>query len=81
MKLTKSTLRRIIKEEINNMLNERDRRVAPPDPRPDQQELEAGDYGEDFAIMRDYLDDLSSEISRSLKEIYTRLNDLDGKGI
>ena len=45
-----------------------------------EQELEAGDYGEDFAIIRDYLNDFSIEVKRAMKEINIRLNDLDGRG-
>jgi hypothetical protein len=130
MKLTKSTLRRIIKEEINNMMSEASYKWSTPEDRErlraqrsgrpvdpmssreeseekreklrqhalqqkrlkqqrqkmgqkqkgSEQELEAGDYGEDFAIIRDYLNDFSIEVKRAMKEINIRLNDLDGRG-
>jgi len=110
MKLTKSTLQKIIKEEINNMLNERelpggmdlDPGSAPRAPAGQQKQQQKPQQKQSQdpirQLLKQMLDRLDAHakilrentlanpkhwanIKKDFNEIYTRLNDLDGKGI
>ena len=88
MKLTKSTLQKIIKEEINNVLNERelpggmdlDPGSAPRAPAGQQKQQQPSGYPPADRLLN-YLSRLENNLDTAMKEIYTRLNDLDGKGV
>jgi len=83
MKLTKSELQKIIKEEINNMLNERELpggMDAPRAPAGQQKQQQPSGYPPADRLLN-YLSRLEDNLDTAMKEIYTRLNALDGKGI
>ena len=93
MQLTKSELQKIIKEEINNMLNERelpgylDAPRAPAGQQKQQQKLpqdallQVGELAKDVAKMeKQFLDFRRGPLDKAITAIFNRLNALDGKG-